>query len=372
VRLLEYVGHRTLEAHDADAALEAIRVEPPDIVVANMLMPRMDGYALVGRVRADPGIHQPRVALYMAAHLVSGTRDLGVVTVIARPAEPHHILGAITAALDRCVDGPQMPSEDFDRTLRLLNQKLLEKVGELEEANVDRSRLIADLVRAHEGERTRIASDIHDDSIQVMSAAALRLEMLGDDLVESEHGEAIGEVAEKARQAVGRLRRLIFDLSPRALESGGLGPAIEAYLREVGTEAGLDWNVDDRLQRHLPGDVKAILYRIAQEAIRNAQKHAEAAAVTVVLCERDGGCVLQIADDGVGFSGGGRGHRPGHVGLSSMRERAAMAGGTLKLETAPGAGCVIEVWVPDSVSQAASAPSDDIVSAAENGRSGAP
>jgi signal transduction histidine kinase len=238
---------------------------------------------------------------------------------------------------------------EFDRTdLRLLNQKLLEKVDELAEANLERTRLLSDLVKVQELERARIASDIHDDSIQVMAAAALRLEMLGQDLTGTEHGEAVGEAAARVRHALGRLRRLIFDLTPRSLRSGGLGPAIEAYLREVASEAGFRWTVDDRLPGRLPDEVDAILYRIAQEAIRNAHNHAEAGMVTVSLSERGGGSLLRIADDGVGFAArGDREHRPGHVGLPSMRERAAVAGGTLRLETAPGAGCAIEVWVPE-------------------------
>jgi signal transduction histidine kinase len=289
--------------------------------------------------------------------------------MIAHPAEPQDILSAITAALERDLDGPEMSAEEFGRALRLLNQRLLEKVGELQEANVDRSRLLANLVWAHEAERARIASDIHDDSIQVMAAAALRLEMLGDDLVDSGHGDAISEVAEKARHAVGRLRRLIFDLSPRALENGGLGSAIRAYLREVCTEVGLEWSVEDRLGRHLPDVVEVVLYRIAQEAIRNAEKHAQARTVSVTLSEQDGGSLLRIADDGVGFSAGGPGERrPGHVGLPSMRERATVAGGTLRLETAPGQGCVIEVWVPDAVFPAASAASRPVAAALHNGQ----
>jgi PAS domain S-box-containing protein len=231
----------------------------------------------------------------------------------------------------------------------LLNQKLLEKVHQLAESNLERSRLLADLVKAQEAERARIASDIHDDSIQVMSAAALRVEMLGQDLKETTHGDAVDEVAERVRHAVGRLRRLIFDLSPPSLESEGLGPAIEAYLSEVAADGGFEWTVQDRHGGHLSDEVKTILYRIAQEAIRNAQKHAQASRVTVALSERDGGSLLRIADDGVGFAAGRHGeHRPGHVGLPSMRERAAVAGGSFQLGTAPGAGCVIEVWVPDS------------------------
>jgi signal transduction histidine kinase len=373
VRLLRYAGHRAREAGDGHQALDVIRAESPDLVITDVHLPGVDGRELVRRLRADPGIRQPRVVFCTAADLVGEARELaascGVFTVIANPAEPHDILSAITVALERDVDGPEMSAEEFGRTLRLLNQRLLEKMGELDEANVDRSRLLTDVVRAHEAERTRIASDIHDDSIQVMSAAALRLEMLGDDLVESGYGDAIGEVAEKARQAVGRLRRLIFDLSPRGLESGGLGPVIRAYLREVCTEAGLQWNVEDRLRRHLPDEVEAVLYRIAQEAIRNAEKHAKARNVSVTLSRRDGGSLLRIADDGMGFSAGGHGeHRPGHVGLPSMRERAAVVGGSLRLETAPGEGCVIEVWVPDEVSPSASASSMPVAGAARNGQ----
>ena len=349
VRLLGHAGHSTLEAPTASEALERIRAEPLDLVVTGILMPGMDACEFVRRVRAEPGIHQPRLAFWSASAEAGEVADAcGVPTVIPKHASPHEVLTAITAALEKDVDSGEIAADEFDRALRLLNQKLVEKVDELEDANVDRSRLLVDLATAHELERTTIASDIHDDSIQVMSAAALRLEMLGEDLVESEHRGEIAAVADKVRQAVGRLRRLIFDLSPRDLASGGLGPTIASYLREVGREVGFGWSLDDRLAERLPDEVEAILYRIAQEAIRNAQKHAGADTVNVSLRERDGGCVLRIADDGVGFSNGSQADRPGHVGLASMRERAAMAGGTLELETAPGAGCQVEVWVPEA------------------------
>jgi signal transduction histidine kinase len=177
--------------------------------------------------------------------------------------------------------------------------------------------------------------------------------MLGDDLSASGHGAAVGEAAGKVRAALDRLRRLIFDLSPRSLETGGLGPAIETYLREAGAEAAFDWTIEDRLRSHLPDEVDAILYRVAHEAIRNIQKHARARTVTVVLSERDRGKLLVIADDGVGFAPEGDGEsRPGHIGLASMRERAALAGGSLRIEAAPGSGCVVEVWLPHSASSA--------------------
>lgn len=255
-----------------------------------------------------------------------------------------------------------MPSEEFDRGhLQLLNQKLLQKVEELEAVNHERTRLLADLVKAQEIERSRIAADIHDDSIQVMSAAALRLEMLGYELDEPKQREALEAVAGKVSEAVRRLRRLIFDLSPRSVESGGLGPAIEAYAREVAGQAGFEWKLEDEVAEPLSDEIEVVVYRIAQEAIRNVQKHAQARQVCLTLSRRDGGTALRIVDDGVGFDAAGSQHRPGHVGLPSMRERAELTGGAFRIDSEPGAGCVVEVWVPDAAPRregSADCPSD--------------
>jgi PAS domain S-box-containing protein len=266
--------------------------------------------------------------------------------VLTPRRDPSGVVGFLLISKD-------VTTAEVDRAhQRVLNQKLGEKVDQLAEANLQRRRLLADLVRAQEAERARIAADIHDDSIQVMAAAALRLEMLGQDLMETEHGEGVDAVAEKVRLAVDRLRRLVFDLSPRNLEEGGLGAAIEGYLLEVGAQADFRWSFVDRLSSGLSDEINTILYRIAQEAIRNVQKHARARNVDVALSERDDGWLLRIADDGVGSSeGSDENNRPGHLGVSSMRERATVAGGTLQIETAPGAGWVIEVWVPGSLAQ---------------------
>jgi signal transduction histidine kinase len=248
----------------------------------------------------------------------------------------------------------QMLDDEFRRQhLELVNQKLIDKIAELEEANRDRTKLLVDLVKAQESERSRIAGDIHDDSIQIMAAVALRLEMLGDDLPDASQRAVVDTVTEKVRQAVVRLRRLVFDLSPRALENGGVAVAIETYLREVAIEGGFEWRFENASSGQLPEEVGTVLYRIAQEAIRNAQKHAKARHVHVTLDEIAGGTTLRIADDGIGVAPDrAREYRPGHLGLASMRERAAMAGGRFELESAPGAGCTVDVWVPGAVSGA--------------------
>lgn len=254
-----------------------------------------------------------------------------------------------------------MREQEFDRThLQLVNQKLISKVRELEEANRQRAKLLLELVTAGETQRARIAADIHDDSIQIMSAAALRLEMLGRELSEPSQRETLDAVADTVRQAVTRLRRLIFDLSPRALESAGLAGAIQEYLREIAADGGFDWHIEDETSGRLARAVETILYRVAQEAIRNAQKHSRASSVRVTLERRRGGTVLRVADDGVGLAAEATlEHRPGHVGIASMRQRVAMAGGRLNLDSAPGRGCTIEVWLPDAVSGVEVHPSRD-------------
>jgi signal transduction histidine kinase len=359
VTLLRQAGHRTLEAGNPSTALRTIRAETPELVFTDIVMPDMDGYQFVRNLRTDPAIEQPRVVFCTQTYLAEPAQELakacGVSRVITKPADPELILEVLTEVLQADVDPPVAPPDDFDRThLRLVSRTLLDQIEELEAANRDRSRLVADLVRAQEAERARIAADVHDDSIQMMAAVALRLEMLRDDLADPAEQAAVDAVAVKVRGAVVRLRRLIFDLSPRGVESGGLAAGIEAYLREVGLEAGFEWDLVGETSADLPDEVQTILYRIAQEATRNAQKHANATCVRVALGRRDGGTVMRIADNGVGFAGEtAEHHRPGHVGLPSMRERVDLAGGTFRLDSAPGAGCTIEVWIPDVATEAA-------------------
>jgi signal transduction histidine kinase len=356
VALLQHGGHDTSEAADGLEALGVVRATVPDLVITDVVMPGMDGYEFVRRLRADPQIGKPQVVLCTASDHADQAEQLasacGIEHVIQKPIDPATFLDTVKHALGAAFGGGPVPGdESFDQVhLRLINQKLLEKVNELESANLERRRLLGGLVRAQEDERSRIASDIHDDSIQIMAAVALRLEIMGEDLTHREHREALADLAGRVGKAVSRLRRLIFDLSPRSLESGGLAGAIEAYLGEIAAEAGFIWRVEGERREDLPDDVEVILYRISQEAIRNAQKHAQARSVTVSLGQRDAGTTLRVADDGVGFDASEAFlYRPGHLGLASIRERATMAGGQFKVESAPGAGCVVEVWVPDSL-----------------------
>lgn len=214
----------------------------------------------------------------------------------------------------------------------------------LHTASEERRRLLRRLVTAHEEERTRLAHDLHDDPIQKMTAAGLRLATLAARAPEDLSG-AIDEVQSSVSDAIGRLRKLMFDLRPNALNHQGLAAALKDHLWDISREGGFGFEIKDGLTSEPDDESRSAVFRIAQEALVNVRKHAGARRVEIVLRTRDGGTLVEVADDGRGFSPNGHQAR-GHLGLTSMRERAELLGGWCRVSSEPGTGTTVEFWVP--------------------------
>jgi signal transduction histidine kinase len=138
----------------------------------------------------------------------------------------------------------------------------------------------------------------------------------------------------------------MFDLRPPALDRSGLAAALSAHLEEMRDETGLTFEVESSIGMELSPDLRIMLYRIALEALANVRKHANAKRIHVRIGRKDGGCLVSIHDDGIGFEPPEGGSAPGHLGLTAMYERAEIAGGWCKVSSRPGAGTTVEFWAP--------------------------
>jgi PAS domain S-box-containing protein len=217
----------------------------------------------------------------------------------------------------------------------------------LERSHEQRRRLLAGLVRAQEEERARIAADVHDDTIQVMTGAAIRLQLLASQLEDEEQRRLLDHLDESVRASIGSLRQLLFELRPPALDTHGLRAALETYLEHTLQPEGIEFRVRDELADEPPSEARTVLYRVAQEALANARKHARASHIDVLLESSMGGWSVRVEDDGVGFEVEDEPvERPGHLGLIGMRERVETAGGRLSVVSSPGSGTVVEFWLP--------------------------
>ncbi len=228
-----------------------------------------------------------------------------------------------------------------------VHTELRETVDILRKTDQQRRELLSRVVTAQDEERRSIASDIHDDTTQALTVVGLRLGVLRHRLVDPEQLDALSTLQGSVDDAVRRLRSLAFELRPPALDRDGLVPALHEYLKHVGAEAGFDYQIENRLAAEPPTEVRAVIYRIVQEALANVRKHAQARNVEIVFQPRGRGVLAHIRDDGVGFDAEeSKQNGIENVGLSNMRERAEMAGGWCRVSGAIGAGTLVELWVP--------------------------
>jgi PAS domain S-box-containing protein len=211
-------------------------------------------------------------------------------------------------------------------------------------AERERSELFAKIVAAQEQERERIATDLHDDPVQAMTALGLQLGTLANLVSDPDVRARIGELGTSVEDVIARLRHLMFQLWPPALESGGLAAAIDEYLaRELGD--GISAEVRSSLQGEPPLPIRVVAYRVVQEALQNVRKHARASTVLVILASDRGDLVVQVEDDGVGFTAV-EDPDPKHLGLRSMRERVELAGGSFHIGPRSPVGTAVGFRLP--------------------------
>jgi two-component system, NarL family, sensor kinase len=221
----------------------------------------------------------------------------------------------------------------------------------LQRGHRDRERLLANAIEASTQERQRIAADLHDGVVQDLAGVAFGLAPLADDADRRgarTEASALRNAVARLRQGIRGLRTLLVEIHPPNLESAGLEAALSDLLSPLHAEGVVtELRVDDH--QPLGPDLSPLIYRVANEAIRNVRAHAGASTVRVCVTRPEPETVqLLVADNGRGFSDRAREERAaaGHFGLTLLDDLVREAGGTLRVESAPGGGTTVELKVP--------------------------
>lgn len=211
--------------------------------------------------------------------------------------------------------------------------------------------LRAQIIKGREEERIRLAREVHDGPAQVLANALMGVEVCQNLLQEQQLdrlGSILSQLGDSVREGLREVRSFIADLRPGKLEEQGLVAALHEYIRRYRDTVTNPVHFEADSIPRLPPEVEIVLYRIVQEALQNARKHARGAPVRVTLTLRKDRLYLSIRDEGPGFDLREVSRRAGREswGLTSMRERAELVGAQLTVITRRGAGTEVQVTMP--------------------------
>jgi PAS domain S-box-containing protein len=225
------------------------------------------------------------------------------------------------------------------------------RVGAVAEELVHRRAIVAAIVEAEAAERARIATALHDDTVQVMIASLVMLGRVAE-AVKRYRDADVGALIERARmvveEATERTRRLTFELRPAVLHELGISHAVTAIVEQAGLEIGAEVSVSAPSGR-FEWQVEELVYRTVQEAVANIRRHSHAHRITVSVERLSDRLAVVVADDGRGFDVAAATDPSSHVlhmGLHAMIERVRMAGGSIRVDSSPSDGSRISFQLP--------------------------
>jgi signal transduction histidine kinase len=316
-------GYSVQMAEDGQQALEMLSTQPFDVVLLDLIMPRMDGYQVLAQMKDDDVLRRiPVIVISSMDDMESIVRciEMGATDYLTKPFNPVLLRARLDASLARM----------HEERMAILRQQL------------------AQVTAAQEEERQRIARELHDGVGPTLASLNIRLGTARK-LLERDHHPAaaeIGELAELTRASIQDIRRLIYDLCPLAPDELGLVPVLRQYVARRCEEQGLELALAlPEGEERLPAPIERALFRITQEALTNVTKHAQARRVEVTLTREQREVTLRVADDGRGFDPQVPRSGP-HLGLWSMRERAEQLGGRFQVRSVPGEGTTVSASIP--------------------------
>jgi signal transduction histidine kinase len=232
-----------------------------------------------------------------------------------------------------------------DRDLAHLSTTINDMLDKLAAGRERMRKLGADVVYAEERERALVARELHDSVGQTLAAASFQAAAIAYEIGDHEASPRVAEVRQLLRSSIEEIRNVSRSLHPRVTSDLGLPSALEALADATRQRSLVD--VKTRVDVSgvvIPPALSATMYRIAQEALRNVERHADAGSATVTLLARPGHIELEVSDDGQGLESPLERKRA-DARFASMRERLSLAGGDLHIDSTENSGTRVRAWV---------------------------
>lgn len=343
---------RSSYGFDADG-LKPLRLQPGEAIAGQVFETRAPQLL---RTPADVSTAQQNLSAENSYHFQRAVADREVQSALGVPVvSKGQCLGVLVVYSFRHAasfgdrEAPLLQALADQAATALDNARLY---SELREKEAVRAHLLEKVILAQEEERKRIARDLHDDLAQTLAALTIDLQSVVRALPPNadELRNRLSQSQQLATQTLKGINQWILDLRPTVLDDLGLVPAVRWYAESRLAPAGTVVAVEAvGIKRRLPATVETTLFRIAQEALNNTAKYAQASNVSIHFAAADGEITLEVVDDGKGFDAlqalkltdGTRG-----LGLLGMRERAALVGGAVSITSQVGQGTRIRVTVP--------------------------
>lgn len=365
--MMEDLGYRAMEAANGLEALQAINRQHPDLVLADLRMPEMDGLSLIATLVRDhpelPVIVISGVGVIQEA--IEAVR-LGAWDYLAKPV---HDENAVKIVIERALERARLMAENRHYRENLEKQ-VRQRTAELETANLELKEEIAERSRAEqqirehqqrlndmaleltlseERERRRIAIDLHDTLGQDLTLTRMKLGGLDKTALSSEQQKIVAEIKGTTENAINRVRGLTRLLSPPIMESAGLEAALKWLARQIETDYGLQIAFSDDLSdKPIVREFQLELYNCVRELLINVAKHAGTATACLTVCREADTLAIKVEDDGVGFEADAvlNGSNSDGFGLFTISRRIMHLGGTFQIRSQPGSGTEAAINVP--------------------------